>query len=76
LTNLQDKIKLHFKLPTNHNDQTPIPDREWIDVKNYFVELYGGLTVDSPSSGFLEKERHRLSRRNSRVFHFHTKEKL
>lgn len=52
MAKLQNKIKLHFKLPTSYNDQTPIPDKKFVDVRNYFVDLYDGLTIDSPSSGF------------------------
>lgn len=52
MSKLQKKVKLHFKLPTNYNDNTPIQDEIIKDVKNYFVDLYGGLTVDSPSVGF------------------------
>lgn len=56
MVKLQNKIKLHFKLPTHHNDHTPIPDKEFVGVRNYFVNLYGGLTVDSPSYGFWEDD--------------------
>lgn len=52
MSKLEKKVKLHFKLPANYNDGTSIADEKLRDVKNYFVDLYGGLTVGSPSEGF------------------------
>lgn len=52
MSRLEKKVKLNFKLPVFYNDKTPISDNDIMDVKNYFVSLYGGLTVDSPSEGF------------------------
>lgn len=39
----------------NYNDGTAIPDQDIADVKNFFVDRYGGLTVDSPSEGYWEE---------------------
>ena len=52
---LQKKVKLHFKLPVNYNDGKPIPDQAIADVKNFFVDRYGGLSVDSPPVGYWEE---------------------
>jgi hypothetical protein len=43
-------------LPTSYNDGQPIPDQDIIDVKNFFVDLYGGLSVDSPSEGYWKED--------------------
>ncbi len=56
MSKLEPKVKLHFKLPTSYNDKTQISDKDFLDVKNYFVDLYGGLTIDSPSEGFWNDE--------------------
>jgi len=52
---LQEKIKLHYKLPINFNNGTPIPDKILVNVKNFFVDRYGGLSVDGPSEGYWEE---------------------
>lgn len=52
MSKLTSKIKLHFKLPTTYNNKKQIPADEFIKVKNYFIDTYGGLTIDSPSAGF------------------------
>lgn len=49
---LQNKVKLHFKLPIFYNDGNPVELQKLADVKNYFIETYGGLTIDSESSGY------------------------
>ncbi|MDE1828693.1 MAG: hypothetical protein KGI25_00055 [Thaumarchaeota archaeon] len=49
---LQNKIKLHFKLPIYYNNGKPVEEQKLVDVKNYFIDTYGGLTVDSKSEGF------------------------
>lgn len=49
---LQNKVKLHYKLPTSYNNGNPIPDQDIVDVKNFFIDRYDGLSVDSPSEGF------------------------
>ena len=53
---LQEKVKLHYKLPTNYNDGHGIPDQDIIEVKNFFVDNYGGLSVDSPSEGYWKED--------------------
>ncbi len=58
---LAKKVKLHYKLPRHFNNYKPVPAKTLIDVKNFFVEQYGGLTVDSPSEGYWEE--------NGFVFH-------
>ena len=52
MSKLKNKVKLHFKLPTSYNNKKSIPAKEFIKVKNFFIDNYGGLTVDSPSTGY------------------------
>lgn len=52
MTQLQPKVKLHFKIPTYYNDGNPIDENEFISVKNYFIGSYGGLSTGAPSSGY------------------------
>jgi hypothetical protein len=47
-------VKLHYKLPKYFNDGKRIPYTKIIEVKNFFIDQYGGLTVDSPSEGYWE----------------------
>ncbi len=53
---LENKVKLHYKLPTNYNNGDPIPDQAIVDVKNFFVDRYEGLSVDSPSEGYWKED--------------------
>jgi hypothetical protein len=53
---LQNKVKLHYKLPTNYNNGDPIPDEDIIEVKNFFVDRYNGLSIDSPSEGYWKED--------------------
>ncbi len=52
MTLLQPKVKLHFKLPTFYNDGNPVDENKFILVKNYFIDTYGGLSIDTPSTGY------------------------
>lgn len=52
MSKLKRKVKLHFKLPTADNNKKPIPAKKFIDTKNFFIDTYGGLTVDNPSEGY------------------------
>lgn len=52
MSRLERKVKLHFKLPTVYNDGTPINPSEFIRVKNYFLDTYGGLSIDNPTTGY------------------------
>ncbi|MDE1863588.1 MAG: hypothetical protein KGI33_11855 [Thaumarchaeota archaeon] len=49
---LHNKVKLHFKLPIFYNDGTPVESQKLANAKNYFIETYGGLTVDGESEGY------------------------
>ena len=49
---LQNKVKLHFKLPIFYNDGKPVEYQKLADAKNYFIENYEGLTIDSQSEGY------------------------
>ena len=49
---LTKKVKLHYKLPKYYNNGKKIPTKKLIMVKNFFVDRYGGLSVDSPSEGY------------------------
>jgi len=55
MSNLTKKIKLHYKLPVTFNDFTPIPPEKIAEVKNFFIDKYGGLSVTSPSEGYWEE---------------------
>lgn len=49
---LENKIKLHFKLPIYYNNGKPVEAQKLANAKNYFIDTYGGLTVDGTSEGF------------------------
>jgi hypothetical protein len=52
VSKLQNKVKLHFKFPLAYNDGTKVPDKEFRDAKNYFIDTYEGLTVSGTSTGY------------------------
>lgn len=52
LSHLQKKIKLHFKLTTSYNDGTPVDPDAFVQVKDYFLDEYGGLSIDNPMTGY------------------------
>ena len=35
-----------------YNDGTPVGPDQFILVKNYFLDKYGGLSIDNPSVGY------------------------
>lgn len=49
------KVKLHYKLPVTFNDYTPIPPEKFVEIKNFFVDKYGGLSIESPSEGYWQE---------------------
>ena len=53
---LTKKIKLHYKLPRYFNNGKKVPTKKLVAVKNFFVDHYGGLSVDSPSEGYWEEK--------------------
>ena len=52
MTQLHNKIKLHFKFPLTYNDGDPVPDKEFVKAKNYFIDTYDGLTIEGRSTGY------------------------
>ncbi|MFY9300083.1 MAG: hypothetical protein WAO91_02700 [Candidatus Nitrosotenuis sp.] len=54
MSQLTSKIKLHYKLPRFFNDGRKVPNRKLVEVKNFFIDKYGGLSVDSPAEGYWE----------------------
>ncbi len=52
MTFFQEKIKSHFKFPTYYNDGSPVSPEEYLLMKDYFIEKYGGLSVDIPTLGY------------------------
>ena len=54
MSSLTKKINLHYKLPVTFNDFTPIPPEKIAEVKNFFIDKYGGLSI-SPSEGYWEE---------------------
>ncbi|MDE1762821.1 MAG: hypothetical protein KGH88_01065 [Thaumarchaeota archaeon] len=53
---LQKKVKLHFKLPIFYNDGKPVEPQKLANAKNYFIDTYGGLTVDGESEGYWQDQ--------------------
>ena len=43
---------MHFKLPKKYNDDININDDEFIDVKEYLLDLYGGLSIGNETLGY------------------------
>ncbi|MGI0088387.1 MAG: hypothetical protein ACREBI_10610 [Nitrosotalea sp.] len=56
MSRLQKKVKLHFKLPTRYNDGREIADKEYVRVKDYFIDNYGGLSTNLPSAGYWKSD--------------------
>ena len=54
MSSLTKKINLHYKLPVTFNDFTPIPPEKIAEVKNFFIDKYGELSI-SPSEGYWEE---------------------
>ena len=52
MSKITPKVKLHFKLPTRYDDNTRIAEKEFVDVKNYFMRTYGGLSIGSKTLGY------------------------
>ncbi len=53
---LVKKVKLHYKLPRHFNNGDPVSAEKLVEIKNFFIDSYGGLTVDSPSQGYWEEK--------------------
>ncbi|MDE1728768.1 MAG: hypothetical protein KGH81_06275 [Thaumarchaeota archaeon] len=56
MSRLQKKVKLHFKLPTRYNDGREIADKEYVRVKGYFIDSYGGLSTNLPLTGYWKSD--------------------
>lgn len=52
MTEIQPKIKLHFRFPLEYNDHARVPDDKFVEAKNYFIVKYEGLTITGTSIGF------------------------
>lgn len=52
MTKLEPKVKLHFKLPTYYNNGKPINAKKFVKVKQYFLKIAKGVSIDTPSTGY------------------------
>lgn len=52
MTKFKPKVKLHFKIPVYYNNGKSVNAEKFVNVKNHLMEIYGGLTIDTPAMGY------------------------